>query len=410
MMQEDVPADVDIVVEADPNRRRPALHARLRRIYRSEDDLEEHHCFRAIPHANAVAFQSRLTAAVTAAGIDMALSFRHLFIIRRDAPPSGARTLQLCQEFKKAGGKFVSLGNENLKIMLALQSMLKEKPEGFEVWLKQRKPLCDIAMFREAGLCGESPEAPKYKSAPKPKLDSTQSDRKEGKRPSPVTATASNQVSIYIGRRLIGGRPQQPRYLALDLLPRHTAVLAGSGSGKTVLLRRIIEEAALLGVPAIVLDTNNDLARLGDSWPETPEAWDDADREKAKQYVAKVEVVVWTPGIAGGKSIMLAPMPDFGPVRKDEDELQQTVAMAHASLKPLIGATGAKAKLKEGILMQALRYFAPRGEEGFLGAQIWPWHDLRDAGAEKHRQQDHQQLHDSFLWEDECSGDHRGGS
>jgi hypothetical protein len=30
-------------------------------------------------------------------------------------------------------------------------------------------------------------------------------------------------------------------------------------------------------------------------------------------------------------------MPDFGPVRSDEDELQQTVAMAHASLKPLIG-------------------------------------------------------------------------
>ena len=131
-----------------------------------------------------------------------------------------------------------------------------------------------------------------------------------------------------------------------------------------MLLRRIIEEAALQGVPAIVLDTNNDLARLGDPWPETPAVWDEVDRDKAKRYTAKVEVVVWTPGIAGGKSIMLAPMPDFGPVRGDEDELQQTVAMAHASLKPLIGATGAKAKLKEGILMQALRYFAPSGKEG----------------------------------------------
>jgi DNA helicase HerA-like ATPase len=35
--------------------------------------------------------------------------------------------------------------------------------------------------------------------------------------------------------------------LAADLLPRHVAVLAGSGSGKTVFMRRIIEEAALLG-------------------------------------------------------------------------------------------------------------------------------------------------------------------
>lgn len=121
----------------------------------------------------------------------------------------------------------------------------------------------------------------------------------------------------------------------------------------------MIEEAALQDVPAIVLDTNNDLARLGDVWPEMPAVWDEADRNKAKRYGAKVEVVVWTPGIAGGKPIMLAPMPDFGPVQGPSCSRP-----SHASLKPLIGATGAKAKLKEGILMQALRYFAPSGEEG----------------------------------------------
>lgn len=96
----------------------------------------------------------------------------------------------------------------------------------------------------------------------------------------------------------------------------------------------------------------------------TPAAWDGVDRDKAKRYGAKVEVVVWTPGIVGGKPIMLAPMPDFGPVRGDEDELQQTVAMAHASLKPLIGAIGAKGVLKEGVLMHALHYFANSTSEG----------------------------------------------
>jgi hypothetical protein len=45
---------------------------------------------------------------------------------------------------------------------------------------------------------------------------------------------------------------------------------AGAGSGKTVLLRRIVEEAALAGIPAIVIDPNNDLSRLGDAWPERP--------------------------------------------------------------------------------------------------------------------------------------------
>jgi hypothetical protein len=135
VLQTVIPDDVDLVVEADPSRRRPALHARLRRIYRAEGDREEHHCFRAIPHANAVAFQSRLKAAMTAAGIDMSLPFRHLFVIRRDAPPSGAKTQQLCDAFKKARGRLVPLSNDDLKIMVALQTMLKERPEGFEPWL-----------------------------------------------------------------------------------------------------------------------------------------------------------------------------------------------------------------------------------------------------------------------------------
>jgi hypothetical protein len=376
VLQTEVPDNVDLVVEADPNRRRPALHARLRRIYRDEGDREEHHCFRAIPHANAIAFQSRLKAAMTAAGIDMTLPFRHLFVIRQGSPPSGAKTQQLCQAFENDGGKLVSLTEDDTRIMVALQTMLKEAPEGFEYWLKQRKPLCEIAMFRDAGLCGGPSEGaqPLAKSRPTsaPKSEPADSGRNAArfheevvKGPSLAKAAASAQpASIFIGRRLIGGQAEQPRYLALDLLSRHTAVLAGSGSGKTVLLRRMIEEAALQGVPAIVLDTNNDLARLGDPWPETPAVWDQGDRDKAKQYAAKVEVAVWTPGIASGRPIMLAPMPDFGPVRNDEDELQQTVAMAHASLKPLIGAMGAKAKLKEGILMQALRYFAPSGEDG----------------------------------------------
>jgi Helicase HerA, central domain len=67
------------------------------------------------------------------------------------------------------------------------------------------------------------------------------------------------------------------------MCPRaRTAILAGSGSGKTVLLRRIVEEAALQGIPSIVLDTNNDLARFGDRWPETPLAWDDAERASTR--------------------------------------------------------------------------------------------------------------------------------
>ena len=60
-----------------------------------------------------------------------------------------------------------------------------------------------------------------------------------------------------------------PAIVELESLRRHTAIFAGSGSGKTVLIRRLVEECALQGVSSIVLDPNNDLARLGDAWPDS---------------------------------------------------------------------------------------------------------------------------------------------
>src|SRR5580692_10908244 len=102
-------------------------------------------------------------------------------------------------------------------------------------------------------------------------------------------APARNQPSVEgrlipIGRRFERGTLGEAVTLPADLLPRHVAILAGSGSGKTVLLRRIVEEAALLGIPAVVLDTNNDLARLGDRWPAIPDAWTPEDVAKVADY------------------------------------------------------------------------------------------------------------------------------
>lgn len=52
---------------------------------------------------------------------------------------------------------------------------------------------------------------------------------------------------------------ETPVNLPTKLLSRRTAIIAGSGSGKSVLLRRIVEEAALAGIPAIVIEPNNAL-------------------------------------------------------------------------------------------------------------------------------------------------------
>jgi hypothetical protein len=182
---------------------------------------------------------------------------------------------------------------------------------------------------------------------------------------SPISA-ATKDAAIPLGHRLEGGGEGRPETLPAALLTRHTAIFAGSGSGKTVLLRRIVEEAALLGIPAIVLDTNNDLARLGQLWPARPAAFDDDDVQGAQRYKQTVEVVVWTPGLPGGRALNLAVLPDFSVVT-DEEEREQAVDMAWATLVPLIRATGSTKDLKEGLLKDTLRAFARQPKGGIDG-------------------------------------------
>ena len=69
-------------VQRDPDQKRPSLHGRLSFTFLSEGSREQHYCFRLLGHTHPRAFQTRLKAAMTASGIDAALKFRHLFILR----------------------------------------------------------------------------------------------------------------------------------------------------------------------------------------------------------------------------------------------------------------------------------------------------------------------------------------
>jgi hypothetical protein len=377
--QLDLPDDIDVVSQKDPDQRRPSLHGRLSFIFRSEADREQHYCFRIIPHANAIAFQGRLRAAMTASGVDRALGFRHLFILRNEEAPGGPKTKQLVDVFKRSGGQFVSVVRDDLRVFMALSLMVEQNPAGLDAWLRERKPLFETSLFKLSGL---APPAFLLTSAPEPHSSQSISSHsantsapgetsipspaiKEGKteasRPVGATQIPGNERGIPMGYRFDRGALGASVSLAADLLPRHVAILAGSGSGKTVLLRRIVEEAALLGMPAIVLDTNNDLARLGDEWPAPPEGWTEADATKSARYRSNVEVKIWTPGRNAGRPMSLALLPDFAGLADDEDEQMQAIELARATLAPFIGAKGANAQLKEGALADALRAFAKAG-------------------------------------------------
>ena len=375
-----LPASVDAVVAALANDPRPALHARLSFTFHDQNDLEKHYCFRVLAHATGQAVVPRLRAAMTDAGIDKKLPFRHLFIVRNEPMPSGKVTKQLTDQLLDNGGVIVSLAADDLQTFAALREMDAAKIAGFDAWLRERKPLCETAFFRSVGLCPppvfltEAASGRTVPSVPGPAteaaVDGAQPEvpRRTMLPPSPSTAQDQPALSavIPLGVRVQGGGSGPIVDLPVSLLTRHVAIFAGSGSGKTVLLRRIVEEAALRGVPAIVLDTNNDLARLGSRWPNRPAAFNDADAAAANHYADTVEVVVWTPGVAAGRPLTLAVLPDFSALSGTGAALErdEVVAMAWATLAPLVGARGANKELKEGVLQEALAAFAAEGRTG----------------------------------------------
>jgi Helicase HerA, central domain len=158
----------------------------------------------------------------------------------------------------------------------------------------------------------------------------------------------------------------RPFDVDLEALRKHTVIFAGSGSGKTVLIRRLVEECALKGISAIVLDPNNDLARLGDPWPEPPATWSDGDAEKARDYYEHVDVVVWTPRLESGRPLTFQPLPNFQAVLADPDEFRAAVDVAVAALAPRAKMDGPTAKAEQGqaVLRDALNFYAQRGEQG----------------------------------------------
>ncbi|WP_226872079.1 ATP-binding protein [Microbispora sitophila] len=200
------------------------------------------------------------------------------------------------------------------------------------------------------------------------------------RRPHPSDEAPSDEAPaapyLTIGAATSDDRPVR---IPLETLRKHTAIFAGSGSGKTVLIRRLVEECALQGVSAIVLDANNDLARLGDRWPEPPAEWGEGDAARADDYLANTDVVIWTPRKESGRPLSFQPLPDFAGVADDPDEFGEAVDAALAALVPRakLEAKTARAHLGQAVLREAVAHYGRRGGTG-LGGLIAMLDDLPD--------------------------------
>jgi hypothetical protein len=378
---------VDACVDAEfaSSKSHDPLHARIRLIYRLEGDRESHAALRYLTHADARAFQARLKSAMTASGIDRKLPFRALFVFRTTPVPKGEKSRQLSEQFAARGGRFLAPSEQDVRSMQALRELLRERPNGLDDWLRERRPASNLPSVKPIAewLFARRVTSP---STRPPATVTSNGAATEVARPAttpavpPIVATdpggtalpagprdteVATSVSgawMPLGRRLVAGQPKETICVPLGSLAKHTIVLAGAGSGKTVLVRRIVEEAVLRGVPSIVLDVANDLATLGDRWPARPASWTDEDAAKAVEYQSRAEVVVWTPGVAAGNPLRLDPLPDFAPLRDSPEELDTALALAVSTLRPIVLPGKSMAATPAlGVLTEALQFFAHRG-------------------------------------------------
>ncbi|GAA2600343.1 DUF87 domain-containing protein [Dactylosporangium fulvum] len=349
-----------------PPSTKPALHARLRRTLDDATEEEAHWGFRGISSDyHPVAVLNRIRAACTEAGLASGVGQRRLFLLRNGAWPQTPKNKEAVAIFEAGGGRRLTVGDDDLPILWALRELFAQAPADLTAWLIARQPTRGVSFLREA-LADAAADLPAPDlTMPVADVGSTATEVEQPVLPPQITGPA-----FSLGLTFDAGAPIP---VALEALRKHTAIFAGSGSGKTVLIRRIVEECALQGVSAIVLDPNNDLARLGDPWPEPPSGWRDGDAEKAREYLEHTDVVVYTPRREAGRPISFQPLPDFQSFVSDPDEFEAAIESALATLAPRAKVDGKTSKAERGraVLKEALVYYARRHREttlrGFIG-------------------------------------------
>ncbi|WP_261564633.1 helicase HerA domain-containing protein [Frankia gtarii] len=392
---------------------RPPLHARLSHTLNAETGEQAQWSFRAITNGHGRAILPRITSACVMAGIAGGNRRRRLFLLRSTDWGHGAKTQEALAAFTAAGGVLHPLERDDLATFAALRALFERQHPHLREWLTVRRPASATSLLRTAledaatgphgdpatraapaatptdhwaGTTGQDPASASASAAPDRSAvilvptvedpvdetaDETDADGGRG-----GTNGLGASSAFVLGTSLASA---QPARLNLAILRRHVAIFAGSGSGKTVLIRRLVEEAALRGVSSIVLDPNNDLARLGEAWPSPPAGWRDEDKSLADDYLAGTDVVIWTPRRDGGRPVSFQPLPDFAGLRDDPDEFAAAVDAAVATLAARAGVTGAtpRASIGRAILTAALRYFA-RGNRSGLTAFVELLADLPD--------------------------------
>jgi len=214
---------------------------------------------------------------------------------------------------------------------------------------------------------------------------------------------------FYLGRRFDPERKQSTDDLSLydsrDLVT-HAVCVGMTGSGKTGLCLSLLEEAALDGIPALVIDPKGDLPNLlltfPDLRPEDFRPWineDDARRKgltpddyarqqaelwrkglaawgqdgaRIRRLREAVDLAVYTPGSTAGLPVSILKSFDAPPpaVREDRELLAERIATTATSLLGLLGIEADPVKSQEHILISTILGVAWRAGQSLDLAQL----------------------------------------
>ena len=198
---------------------------------------------------------------------------------------------------------------------------------------------------------------------------------------------------LYLGGRVDGnGEPLADAPLLYDArdLTTHAVCLGMTGSGKTGLGVGLIEEVALSGIPALVIDPKGDMTNLmlafPDLLPEDLKPWVDIEAARRRdlsideyaQHVAEswrkglaqwgidgariarfrdsVETVIYTPGSDAGRSLSIVESLHAPPLDWDRDAgiLRERISSTVSAILALVGIESDPVSGREHILMAAI--------------------------------------------------------
>ena len=151
-------------------------------------------------------------------------------------------------------------------------------------------------------------------------------------------ADSTQKESVNIQGMLLGERRDNGETIDVSpfVLARHAAMLGSTGSGKTVMAKALIEEAAIAEIPSLIIDPQGDLARLALRVDEDELVAKGGMKERMQNLHDKMEIRIWTPLRSKGLPLCIDPFRS-PPNDLDQEEAITAWDMVAAGFSNLAG-------------------------------------------------------------------------